>query len=81
MITLAELNCPLDTIVAVPLPVDVAPLLNVLDDIEKTGPLIALVVVIVVDVSDEALCPKEIVPEAEDVTGWLDEAGEAVTRS
>lgn len=84
MITLVELNCPLDTpetIVAVPLPVDVEPLLNVLEDIEKTGPLIALVVVIVVDVSDEALCPRVIVPEAEVVTGWLDEAGEAVTRS
>lgn len=84
VITFVELNCPLDipeTIVAVPLPVDVEPLLNALEDIEKTGVLTALVVVIVVDVNEEALCTKAIAPEPEVVTGWLDAAGEAVTRS
>lgn len=72
VITLDELNWPLDTpetIVPEPLPVDVEPLLNALEDIENTGPLMALVVVIVVDVKEEALCTSAIAPDAAVVTG------------
>lgn len=55
VMTLAELSCPVgtpETIVPEPLPVGV---LNALEDIEKTGPLMALAVVIVVDAKEEAL--------------------------
>lgn len=55
VMTLDELNCPLETpetIVPEPLPVGV---LSALEDIENTGPLMALAVVIVVDVKEEAL--------------------------
>lgn len=72
VITLEELNWPLDTpdtIVPELLPVDVEPLFNALEDIENTGPLMALVVVIVVDVSEEALCTNAIAPDPEVVTG------------
>lgn len=55
-------------------------LLKALDEIEKTGPLIALVVVIVVDVSAETLWTRPIAPEDAVVAGW-EEAGDGVTRS
>lgn len=63
------LDTPPDTIVPEPLPVGVEPLLSALEDIEKTGPLIALVVVIVVDVKEEALCTRAIAPDPDVVTG------------
>lgn len=72
VLILDEPKWPLDTpetIVAVPLAVDVEPLVSELEDIEKTGPLMALVVVIVVDVNEEALCTNAIAPEPEVVTG------------
>lgn len=73
VMTLDELKWPPpdtpETIVADPLTVDVEPLVNALEDIEKTGPLMALVVVIVVDVSEEALCTNAIAPGPEVVTG------------
>lgn len=69
VMTFDELNCPPETpetIVPEPLPEGV---LSALEDMEKTGPLMALAVVIVVDVKEDAVCTNAIAPDPDEVTG------------
>lgn len=87
VITLDKFNWLLDkpaTIgpVTVPeLPVAIVALFKALEEIEKTGPLSALVVVMVVDVSADTLWTSPIAPGAEVVAVCEEDAGEGVTRS